>query len=305
MREQLPGRGQIFLDHVGWYVPDLEAAAGAFDRLGFPLTPCSVHGDRDPRTGRVVPLGSANRLAVLHSGYLEFLSAVEATDSSLSRHLRERMARYVGIHLTAFTVRDAAAEAVRLAADGIALQPTVNLRRTAEAADGSRAEVGFTVVRARFDFFPEGRIQTLTHLTPEQIWQERYMARENAIHGLTEIVFSVPDPVASAQRLAKFTGRPAGEMAGGTCVRLDRGQLSFYQPQDIARWLGFEAVPAAPAAVAVGLASNDLAQTRDFFSARGVSLVADEADRLVVAPDVAMGAALIIHPLAPLPSRPV
>lgn len=294
--DQLPAAGEIFLDHVGWYVPDLDRVVQGFGRLGFPLTPYAVHGDRDPETGAIVPQGSANRLAVLETGYLEFLTAVEGTDTKVSRHLRDETDRYVGVHLTAFTVADAHAEAERLRQDGFHLQDTVNLRRTIEGADGTDVEVAFTVVRAAFGSIAEGRVQVLTHHTPEHVWQKRYIAEKNAVIGLTEVVFSVPDPAASAARLAKFTARPAVDLNPGKSIALDRGRLSFFTPEALAASLGIEAPHIVPATAAIGLASSDLAQTRDFLAYQGVALASDEAGRLIVAPDDALGCALIITP---------
>ena len=42
---QTPGPGEIYLDHVGWFVPDIEVAAPHFEMLGFPLTPLTVHAN--------------------------------------------------------------------------------------------------------------------------------------------------------------------------------------------------------------------------------------------------------------------
>lgn len=299
---QLPASGEIFLDHVGWYVPHLDDVARSFGRLGFPLTPSSIHGDRDPETGAIIPQGSANRLAVLERGYLEFLSDVEGTETPVGNHLRREMDRYVGVHLIAFSVSDAVGEADRLAGDGFRLQPTVNLRRTIEGADGADVEVAFTVVRAAFGSIPEGRIQTLTHHSPEHVWQRRYMARENGIVGLAEVVFSVADPVASAGRLAKFTGRSAIETETGMSVPLDRGKLTFFEPKDVPRKLGIQAMPEAPATVAIGLISHDLGKTREFMRAQGVHLAVDEPNRLIVEPDEALGSALIVYPAHEVPT---
>lgn len=278
----LPGPGEIYLDHVGWYVPDLDEVAQVFGKLGFPLTPIALHGDKDPKSGAVIPQGSANRLAMLENGYLEFLTDVDSTDTPVAHHMRERMGQYIGVHLTAFSVADADAEAARLAATGISLQPTVNLRRTVEAADGSEAQAGFTVIRAGFDQFPEGRIQTLTHLTPAHVWQDRFIARDNAIIGLAELVYSVPDPEASAARLATFTGRAPSATEGGMEIILDRGKLRF--------------VAADSFGVAVGLVSHDLAKTRDYLLGHDIPLAEHGAGRLVVAPADALGTALVITP---------
>ena len=50
---QMPHPGQIFLDHVGWFVHDMAGVERIFGALGFPLTPYSVHGDRDLATGEL------------------------------------------------------------------------------------------------------------------------------------------------------------------------------------------------------------------------------------------------------------
>lgn len=292
---QLPGPGEVFLDHVGWYVPDLDDVERVFGGLGFPLTPKSLHGDRDPKSGEFIPQGSANRLAMLENGYLEFLTDVEGTDTAVSRHMRERMAQYIGVHLTAFTVNDASAAAVQLEAKGIPLQPTVNLRRTVEASDGSEAEAAFTVIRAGFDVFPEGRIQTLTHHTPEHVWQPRFISSDNGIVGLTEAIFAVDDPEDSARRLAEFTDRPAQATDHGAAILLDRGRLRFIRPGDMQEALGIGGTPGAPATAAVGLFSRDLAQTRDYFQSKDIPLAVETADRLVIEPAHALGAALIIR----------
>lgn len=295
---QVPAPGEVFLDHAGWMVPDLDAAARAFARLGFPLTPYSLHGDRDPASGRVVPQGSANRLAVLERGYLEILTPVADADGPVARHLRDCIARYVGIHLVAFTVADAEVEARRLVAVGFDLQPTVNLRRTAEGADGVPVEVAFTVIRPAFGSIPEGRIQMLTHLTPEHVWQRRYVARDNGLAGLSEAVFAVPDPRASAERLARFTGRAAAATADGAAVALDRGRLAFLTADGVAgRYAGLVAPP-PPSVAALGFVSRDLAATRAWLAGRGVRLLADGPARLVVDPRDAMGAALVVEPPA-------
>ena len=295
--KNLPCSGQIVLDHVGWYVPNLDEVGKTFGRLGFRLTPYSLHGDRDPASGQLIPQGSANRLAILESGYLEFLALAEGAETPVTRHLRSRMEQYVGVHLTAFSVADAEAEAKRLSADGFNLQPAVNLRRMTEDASGTETEVAFTVVRAQFDAFPQGRIQILTHHTPEHVWQSRFIACDNAISGLAEVVFSVNDPLDSAERLAKFTARRAVETDHGMKICLDRGKLTFVKSDDVWQMLGINGGHSAPATVAVGLFSRDVSKTREYLSGRGVRLVDERPDRLIIDPCEALGAALVIYPV--------
>ncbi|MGH6814234.1 MAG: VOC family protein, partial [Hyphomicrobiaceae bacterium] len=252
---RIPNQKRIFLDHVGWMVPDMIAAAAAFKRLGFRLTPFSVHGRRDTPTGPLQPSGTANRLAMLDRGYLEILTLQPGAASSVADHMRSAMARHVGVHLLAFTVAEAEDEARQLAARGISLEPTVHLRRSIEAEDGTPVEVAFTVVRAALSSFPEARVQILTHHTPEHMWQGRYLVHDNAISGLDEVVLAVDDPQAAAERFARFLDRPpAGENSllldldpetrgflgpltlgdESLTIVLDRGRLRFMTKTDAA-----------------------------------------------------------------------
>src|SRR5690606_12873148 len=144
-------------------------ATTVFEQLGFPLTPYAVHGDRDPETGELKPVGTANRLAILERGYLEILTPVEGVDTPVTRHMRAALAHHTGVHLLAFSVQDADATGREIAGRGFSLQPTVHLKRQAEAEDGAQAEAAFTVVRAAFEHFPEARVQVLTHHTPEHV----------------------------------------------------------------------------------------------------------------------------------------
>ena len=158
---QSPGAGKIFLDHVGWMAPDMERAAAVFERLGFPLTPYSVHGDRDPVTGTLKPVGTANRLAMLEQGYLEILAPIDGHQTPLVQHLRNAISHHTGVHLLAFSVNDAEETAREIAAREVTLLPAVHLRRTIEGEDGQDAEVAFTVVRAAFEQFPEARVRAV------------------------------------------------------------------------------------------------------------------------------------------------
>lgn len=291
MTRQTPDEGEIFLDHVAWFVPDIDAASTVFTRLGFPLTPYSVHGDRDAETGEIKPTGSANRLAMLPLGYLEFLVAVEGADSDVTRHLKACLARHTGVHLVAFTVADGEAEGRRLAQDGFDILPTVNLRRTVEAADGSETQVAFTVIRPRLGSIPEGRLQTISHLTPEHMWQERYIARENGIECLDEVLFVVDDEEASAERLARYTSRSAVRDREWI-IPLDRGRLRIASPETAADMLGCP-VPDVPAVAAVGF-TGDVERVKAMLDENGMTPAVSTPERIVIAPSDACGTAIIV-----------
>lgn len=292
---QLPEGHEIFFDHVGWMIPDMKAASDAFLRLGFVLTPYSEHTNENAETGKITPQGSANRLIMLETGYLELLTDVAGIDTPVTQNLHASMQRYVGVHLAAFSVADAKAEAERLTKAGFKLQSTVNLRRTIEAADGTQAGVAFSVIRPHFGSIVEGRIQSLTHHTPQHMWQQRYTEHSNAISALTGIVFCTSDPHSSAKRFTRYTNRPLQTSPAGYEITTDRGRLLFTTKESLSsQFSGLEA-PDTPSIPALIFSSSCLETTRTFMHRQNIKLLADSDGTLIVHPKEAMGAALIIE----------
>jgi len=296
---QLPGNGQIFLDHVGWFVHDMAAVETRFAELGFPLTPFSRHGDRNLVTGELILTGTANRLAMLERGYLEFLVRTPEGTSPAADHLEACLARHEGVHVIAFAIADAEAERARLTDAGVSVMPVVNLRRTIERADGNEGEVAFTLNRAALDAFPEGRIQSLVHHTPDDMWQDRYVAKDNGVRALSEVWFVADDAAASAGRLARFTGRSVTEAhihsRPGYEVALDRGTLRFMSNAAAAEALANTLVPAAATVAAIAFTGDP---DRFFHVAEKARI---DAHRLpdgstVIPAAVALGAALVVKP---------
>ena len=291
---QLPEFGQIFLDHVAWMVPDISQAAPVFERLGFPLTPYAIHGNREPDTGELNLVGSANRLAILRRGYLEILTPVDGVDTPVTRHMRKALDHHTGVHLIAFTVSDASEATRQIAARGFDLQPTVHLKRKVEAADGTEAEAAFTVVRAAFELFPEARAQVLTHHTPEHVWQDRYIATQNGIVGLLEAAIVTADPIEAANRYARFVGRAVELDGNSLVVRLDRGQLRFVDARGGAEHFGRVSRPPMPAVGAITLTSEDLDKTRYFLLSNGLRLGAINPTHLLIDESEALGVHIVI-----------
>ena len=114
---RLPAGDEIFLDHVGHFVRDGEAASRALARCGFAPTPISIQVNPDP-AGGARPTGTGNITAMLSRGYLEIL--FKTSDTPLSRELDAALGRHAGLHLAAFAVADAAKAHRRLATDGFA-----------------------------------------------------------------------------------------------------------------------------------------------------------------------------------------
>lgn len=291
---QTPAGGQVFLDHVGWFVTDMDAAAEAFGRLGFPMTPLAVHADA--RTdGAKVPSGTSNRCAMIARGYLEVLVRTPGADTPLARQIDAALARREGLHLAAFSVADTASAAERLGAAGFAPAPPVALRRPMPLDGGGEGVAGFSVLRLARDDMPEGRVQILTHETPDVAWQPSATASANGADLLSGLLICAADADETAERYARFTGRPAGRDGGYRRIVLDRGEIAVADPAACRAVLPGIGVPPPPFMAAAAVRSADLGRTRAFLAERNVPLLADEPGRLVVRPEAGAGAAFVLH----------
>ncbi len=291
---QTPAGGEIFLDHVGWFVADMDAAAEAFGRLGFPMTPLAVHANARA-DGTRVPSGTANRCAMIARGYLEVLVRAPGADTPLARQIDAALERREGLHLAAFSVNDTAAAADRLRAAGFEAAPPVALRRPMPLDGGGEEVAGFSVLRLARDDMPEGRIQILTQETPDVVWQPSATASGNGADLLSGLLICTADADAAAERYARFTGRPAGRDGGCRRIVLDRGEIAVADPSACRAILPGIGIPSLPLMAAAAVRSADLGRTRAFLAERNVPLLADEPGRLVVRPEAGAGAAFVLH----------
>ena len=284
----VPTRDQVFLDHVGLFVPDLEGSPERYADLGFTLTPAARHGDAGAG-----PSGTGNRCAMFGAGYLEILGAT-GEDTPLARQLRAGLDRYNGLHLIAFAVADAEAHHGALQARGFEAQPMVRLRRPVPTEDGE-GTARFDVVRPLPGSMPEGRIQMLTHHTPELVWQPRYVDHANGALVLSGVLVAVDDGAEAAARFARFLDRTAATGDGWGEVALDRGRMAFVEAGRLGEWLPGVSAPSVPYIAAMSLETADPQATMRFFDGRGVPWEPLDGGRIRVPGTAALGAHLIFH----------
>lgn len=292
---QTPSGAEVFLDHVGWFVPDMKAASRKMKRLGFVLTPFVAQHNANPEGGPAVPAGTGNSCAMLQRGYLEILSSMEGVSTQLSQQLDAAVARYTGVHLIAFSVADVKSTHAQLNSSGFKPLPPVHLRRPLELNDGTETEVEFTVLRVPPGTMEEGRIQMLRQETPDLVWQDHLIARENGIAALAGILLCVDDPAATAERFSRFIDRSS---VGGEAYRvidLDRGRLGFASLNACQEMLSGIQVPTTPFMAAVALQSGDPSVARTLCEDGEIVLLPDGGDDMVrIHPDEAAGAAIVI-----------
>lgn len=204
----------VALDHVGIAARDLGPMAAAYERLGFALSPIAQQSGRRRPDLPVEKFGSGNRCAFLKHGYIELIAILDPAlyDNTLNAFL----ARYPGMHILALAMEDEEANLARMRAGGIDLPGVAYLERPVEAG-GPIAKFA----RLPFPDPPEGRVQLIRHLTPELVWQEKWMHHANKAVALEEAILCARDPAETAARLSRVSGLAVEpDPAGGFLLRL-------------------------------------------------------------------------------------
>jgi Glyoxalase-like domain len=258
IERQLPVGEEIFLDHVGHFVRDPQAASAALARAGFAPTAVSVQVTPDA-SGKPQPTGTGNVTAMFRRGYMEVL--FKTADTPLGLEFAASLDQFSGLHLAAFSVADAEAAHKRLAAAGFAMRPLVYFERPVATLTGS-GTAAFTVTRVERGAMAEGRIQILTHRTEDMVWQPRWLDHPNGVIGLVDLLIAVDDLDEAAERFSRFTGRPVTKTGEGRSVRLDRGRVELMTRAGLAALLPDVVVPRLPfmAAYALRVASLDVTE---------------------------------------------
>jgi len=246
---QLPLGDEIFLDHVGHFVRDRDAAGRALARAGFAPTPPSIQANPDGS-----PTGTGNITAMLERGYIEVL--FKTADTPLGREFDAALARYMGIHLAAFAVADADRAHRRLGTAGFRVRPLVEMRRPVDTPSGPDT-AAFTVARVEPGEMAEGRVQILAHRTEDTVWQKRWLGHPNGARCLLDLVIAVADLDEAAARFQRFTGRPALTNPSGRAIHLDRGRVQLVTPAKLAE-IVTSPLPHPPVAAAYALAVKSL-----------------------------------------------
>jgi hypothetical protein len=238
MDRQLPRGEEIFLDHVGHFAADPEAASAALARAGFFVTPRSVQVNPD---GALT--GTGNVTSMFERGYIEVL--YKTADTPLGRELDSAMSRYAGVHLTAFSVSDAAAAHRRLGSSGFRTRPLAHMQRPVDIAAGPDT-AKFTVTRLEPGEMAEGRIQILTHHTEAAVWQPRWLTQPNGALGLIDVVIATANVEETARRFGRFLGRTITDNSFGKAICLDRGGVQLVTTEAFSRLAPDVAIPALP-----------------------------------------------------------
>ena len=249
-------RHVIGLDHVVVAVRDLDAAAAAWGRLGFTVSPRGTHSAH---------MGSGNYTIMLGPDYIELLGVLTPTPHNAP--MRAFLEGREGLERAAFTTDDAAAGAEELRARGIAATGPIHFGRPVTRPDGQPAEARFNVFQWPAEERPGGlRIFACEHLTRENVWIPELQSHANAVSSILRLEVLTHDPAHAAMHMARLLDRDVVPEADGAhrvptgtgradLVFLDRAMLR-QRHQDVS----LDGLPAEGAAALV-LGTADPAAT--------------------------------------------
>jgi hypothetical protein len=202
----------IALDHVGVVTDDLHVLAEQYEQLGFTLTLLARQED-----GRI-----GNRCAMLRRSYIELLAVVDPTAKSAT--LDRFLERYAGIHIMAFSIDDPQSALTRLRGAGIDVAGISQLSRVIDDTHPAAGRARFALIQTPEQ--PEGRINLVHHLTPELLWQERFLMHANGAEALDEVVIVVAEPAETAARFSRLVGcAVVPDPDGGFALDLMHGRV--------------------------------------------------------------------------------
>jgi hypothetical protein len=197
----MAGKNDRGFDHLVLCVRDLDRACAMYRQLGFTVTPRAVH-----------PFGTGNALVQFKGrSYLELLTVVDPArippaqpDAfSFGAYNQAFLARREGFSMLALQSGDAHGDCARLAKGGLATYPAFDFSRTATLADGSQAQVSFSLAFLAEPKSDDVALFLCQHHTPAQFWQPPYQTHPNGALGVVRVMMTAPEP----EKLTDFFAR--------------------------------------------------------------------------------------------------
>ena len=239
------------LDHAGIVVPDLGAAALEWQRLGFAPTALARHEAAGP-DGVIGPTGTGNRCIMLGQGYLELIAVVDPSRGSAT--LARFLARHTGIHILTLATPDAEAALHRLRRAGLDTELITSARAAdPEAPTGAQARFKRLAITTAVP-----RLQLLQHLTPELVWQPRFLRHPNHAVALEAIIVASDAPAELAAMLSRVAGvAMVADPLGGYALVLGQGAVRVVPPDAARAMLPGVDIRCSPFAASLVLRTDD------------------------------------------------
>lgn len=280
------------INHVGMAVRDHAVATARFEAMGFMLTPYSPHSGAWKPGDKVQALGSGNRCVMFERNYLEILAS--ENPAAPAARIEAFIARHQGAHIICFNSEIPEAVDARLKATGMGSSGVIPLQRDIDTPEGVRT-ARFERVQFAPEDSPEGYIQAARHLTPQYIYQSRYIRHANGCDALTDCVVVTEDLEAFARKYERYLGAPLVRDGGGWRFEFSLvGRLTLIDHRDARSFLPGTLLPPLPGIAAVAFRCPNLAAQRQRLTGAGFT-VSEAGGRLLVPAKEACGVAVLFE----------
>jgi Glyoxalase-like domain len=284
------------LDHAVHAVSDIDAAAAFYARAGFTVGARNRHAPA---------WGTQNHIVQLPGFFVELLAMADTSGIlphaeryfSFGAFNRDFLARGEGLSMLVLEGQDSAAEAEAFRSAGIGDFELFNFGREGKRPDGTPVKVAFSLAFARNPQAPDIGYFACKQLYPENFWNPAFQQHPNGALGIAGVVLVADRPQEHRDFLAAFTGeRDVAETAAGISVKTPRGEVHVMTPVSFARDFGTTppAITRGARLAALRFAMRDMPAARAVLQAGKVDF-AEQSQRLVVGPDIAMSATLVFE----------
>jgi catechol 2,3-dioxygenase-like lactoylglutathione lyase family enzyme len=279
------------LDHLVHVVRDLDAAGAFYERLGFTAGARNRH-----------PWGTHNRIVQLPGFFVELLTVGEEAriappapgTISFSAFTRDFLARGEGLAMLVLEGKGVAADVDAFRRAGIGDFAPFHFEREDRTPDGRAVKLGFSLAFARDPLAPDTCFFTCQQHYPENFWNPAFQAHANGASAIGAVVLVAENPSDHHIFLSAFSGvRDLHSTSAGVTVETPRGAIQAMDPAAFRLHFGLAPpdVSAGARLAAAKFVVRDLAALRALLSKSGIP-AKEHMGRIVVGPDVAMGATL-------------
>jgi len=269
------------LDHVVVAVHDLDAAARAWESLGFTVTPEARH-----------PWGTANRLIQLDGFFIELLTIADESliieagegEFSFGAFNRDFLKHREGGSMVVFESRDPDHDRAFFQKHHLQTYAPFSFEREAKAPDGSVRKVAFDLTFVTDPLAPSIGYFTCRNRFPENFWKPEYQTHANGAAAIDEVVLVARDPCDHHAFLGSLMEqREMRATSLGLELKTPRGRIQVLTPVAFSRLFGKEAFGCLPddlPAIAALVVNCPGIETRKVIPASGLfglTLVLDPA----------------------------
>ncbi|MEW6454631.1 MAG: VOC family protein [Pseudomonadota bacterium] len=280
------------INHVGMAVRDIAKTTARYEAMGFLLTPFSPHSGALKPGEPVQPFGAGNRCVMFKQNYLEILASEDPTKPA--QRITNFLKRHQGAQIICFDCDDCDAVDRRVRAEGVETSGVIPLQRDIDTPEGIR-----TAKFQRSQFAPrnspEGLIQTATHLTPEYIYQPRYIAHPNGCFTLSEVILVTDKLSEFSQKYRAYLGAAPSCEQDTVQFRLPLGTtLTLVEAPEATTMLPGTLFPPVPGITAVAFRTKSLPALRERLLGNEFTVI-ELGNRIMVPAEEACGLALIFE----------